>query len=427
MKKRLSGADIVKDDLRRQLREIQSTNNQLAHRKRHLEKRCEIFEDKIAKLRAPSESTQKAKNLTDAALKRVNELSDKLKAAGISDVSDVSLSRRCKELEDHRKKLKRLKEDKVFLVKALIELVGGEASMMGLLDEAKRKEMFSSPGKKGEGKGLTKAELKHGEYASMYKHGKWEFAHPVDTGSGKRIVIMSPGEKKRREEEAEKYRNWCEDQMRSKMPTFMEDEREWGMLKTGYDAVNFFSNSASKRKGAKAKRIKYTPRKKLFAAAVATNRTPQQMVRTKAAGLVLLPDKGGRIHKEGGITVATDAIAEGKEEGGGGAEEKKQESEEAAEDIKALINTTMDTTMGSHVGIDAIGPVVKKKMGIFDFEDYKQEMLQARKKDGQHYRSWKRGYESQHDRIVSNLRGQLRQIDVEAGMARDEILHLGAL
>ena len=77
--------------------------------------------------------------------------------------------------------------------------------------------------------------------------------------------------------------------------------------------------------------------------------------------------------------------------------------------------------------MDTISPDVRKKLGLFEFEDYKQEMLQARKKDGLDYRSWKRGYESQHHQIVSSLRGQLAQIDVAAGMARDEILHLGAL
>mmetsp|Transcript_21428 Transcript_21428/g.44641 ORF Transcript_21428/g.44641 Transcript_21428/m.44641 type:complete len:618 (+) Transcript_21428:191-2044(+) len=409
MKKRLSGADIVRDDLRRQLREIQSTNNQLAHRKRYLEKRCETFTEKIAKLRAPSESTQKAKKLTDAALKRVNELSDKLKAAGVTDVSDATLSRRCTELEEHKKKLKRLKEDKAFLVKAIIELMGGGAPMTNLLEEAKNKEVFSSPkvGRKG-GLGREDVEglnLKHGEYASMYQHGKWNFAHPVNTGTGKRIVIMSPAEKKKREDEAEKYREWCEEQMKSKMPTWMEDEREWGMLKKGYDAVNFFSNSASKRKGVHVKKVQYTPRKQLFAAQVATNRTPKQQVMTKAAGLIVLPDKDKRIDKQGGVVKRTDAEEAGGEEGVAGGTGN------------AIFTSTMDT----------ISPEVRKKLGLFEFEDYKEEMQRARKKDGANYRSWKRGYESQHNQIVSSLRGQLAQIDVAAGMARDEILHLGAL
>ncbi|GMH72462.1 hypothetical protein TrRE_jg13079 [Triparma retinervis] len=408
MKKRLSGADIVRDDLRRQLREIQSTNNQLLHRKRYLEKRCATFTEKIARLKAPSESTQKAKMLTESALKRVNELSDKLKAAGIQDVSDDTLTRRCTELEEHKAKLGKLKEDKVFLVKAIIELVGGEASMANLLDEAKRKEMFSSPSGKGGGGGGGKGgaggkgvEIKHGEYADMYQHGKWNFAHPVDTGTGKRIVIMSPVEKAKREDEAAKYREWAEGKMRSKMPTYMEDEMEWGMLKTGYDAVNFFSNSAVKRKGVNVKKVKYTPRKNLFAAQVATNRTPQQQVMTKAAGLVMLPDKAERIDRQGGIMKETEAFDGGL---GGG------------EDMH-----------GGGRTIDTISPDVRKKLGLFEFEDYKQEMQRARKKDGVDYRSWKRGYESQHDQIVSSLRGQLAQIDVEAGMARDEILHLGAL
>jgi hypothetical protein len=404
MKKRLSGADIVRDDLRRQLREIQSTNNQLLHRKRYLEKRCSTFTEKIARLKAPSESTQKAKKLTESALKRVNELSDKLKAAGIQDVSDDTLTRRCTELEEHKKKLDKLKEDKAFLVKAIIELVGGEASMTSLLEEAKRKEMFSSPSGKGGGGGGGgggKVEVKHGEYADMYQHGKWDFAHPVETGTGKRIVIMSPAEKRKREEEAIKYREWCEEKMRAKMPTHMEDEREWGMLKTGYDAVNFFSNSAAKKKGVHVKKVNYSPRKTLFAAQVATNRTPQQQVMTKAAGLVMLPDNA-RIDKQGGIMKKTEAL-EG--EGGGG-----------------------DTGIqGGRGAMDTISPDVRKKLGLFEFEDYKQEMLQARKKDGLDYRSWKRGYESQHHQIVSSLRGQLAQIDVAAGMARDEILHLGAL
>jgi hypothetical protein len=112
----------------------------------------------------------------------------------MGDTTDEELKRRTAEVESHAAKLSKIRADRLFLTKTLVELVGGESSMLGILDSAKRRERFSSVDDK-ERKKSTAGVLKNQHYANYYNAGKWDFVQPVDTPTGKRVIILPPHEK----------------------------------------------------------------------------------------------------------------------------------------------------------------------------------------------------------------------------------------
>ena len=409
VKRGLSGADIVRDEQKQRLREVQRNIDELKSEKRRLETSCKHMSEKITKENAPSKALMECRKETEIAIRKIDELTDILHEAGITDLSDADLKRRCEELEKKREELKKLKGDKEFLLKTLIELVGGKEKMRSLIDEAAaEKQKTPSPKRKGNGRLSVASLLRNKEYANLYQDGTWDFVHSVDTGTGKRVVIMSPAEKNRREELATNYRLFLEQRMQAKMtPSPAGGKGEgFGLLKTGADAVDFFKKSATaKSRGEQPRKVQYTPRrdkngerKKLLASSVVTNRTPLHEVMTKTGEIVTIPDSHERIDTSGTVQLADKSMRDNATAG---------ESDDQG-DYK-----------------DDNDP--RSRLENSKFDAFKAQMLRLRKKGGIDYRIWKRDYESQHDRIVSSLRGQLQQIDVAAELARDEILHLDSL
>jgi hypothetical protein len=72
-----------------------------------------------------------------------------------------------------------------------------------------------------------------------------------------------------------------------------------------------------------------------------------------------------------------------------------------------------------------------RDFGTFSFEDYQDELEQARKQDNaksdeQVYREWKASYEGNHGKIVKNLREQMSLVEKEKeGLPKSHGLLLG--
>ena len=171
---KMSGADIVKDDLKRQLREIQvkrkggnaksgvcksdrkgveyanpslkskthtcapsqSSCELLVLRKKRLEQSKVDFEEKIEELKAPSDNLVKMELEGKKALDRIERLSKQLQDKGCkggdgSIWSDEKLKEKIREIQERKVKIDKLKEDKKFLLKLIIKLTGqGEVKSM---------------------------------------------------------------------------------------------------------------------------------------------------------------------------------------------------------------------------------------------------------------------------------------------------------
>ncbi|GMI38780.1 hypothetical protein TeGR_g4417 [Tetraparma gracilis] len=192
--KRLSGADIVREDLKKQIRLVSKDALEMQEKKAALMEKCSGFEAKIEKLRAPSVTYLRAREQIDSRAVEINKLKTQLYEIGMGDTTDEELKRRTAEVESHAAKLSKIRADRLFLTKTLVELVGGESSMLGILDSAKRRERFSSVDDK-ERKKSTAGVLKNQHYANYYNAGKWDFVQPVDTPTGKRVIILPPHEK----------------------------------------------------------------------------------------------------------------------------------------------------------------------------------------------------------------------------------------
>jgi len=77
-------------------------------------------------------------------------------------------------------------------------------------------------------------------------------------------------------------------------------------------------------------------------------------------------------------------------------------------------------------GLYPCTPSQRALIGNQGFEHYKEEKEKARNEDTLDFRVWQRGYESQHKRIVGNLKSQLGEIKKGLDNTRNEILHLSA-
>ncbi|GMH47824.1 hypothetical protein TrLO_g3969 [Triparma laevis f. longispina] len=407
--KGLSGADIVKEDLKRQLREIQSHCDQLAKRKQGLQEKCEKHQQKIEKLKAPSETLTSLEKARKAGLSEISRLSDELRVAGVVDfisgdlLSDDQLTKRVDEIKQRKEKLKGLKEDKTFLLKTVIKLMG-EEEVKHMVDEIKRtKDMPAQLQKRIPRRASTIAANTNVSSATTYKTGYWDFVQDVSTATGKRVIVMGDKEWKRRLKEEKQYEEYKEDVH----ATIYRDNHS--IIPLDNEGIDRNHLSAGLRRDfhlehgqhpcsvspvvAKERLVKRVP---LWSSDVATNRT--QMEYRK--------DKTGKLHG-----THTPKALRGSH---GRASPNRGRAESEIEKELELIDH----------GVAPISPEARAKLGYtinnYDFSPYKEQTVEWAMNDT-HFNI---EYKKQQARIYSNLQTQLEEVKKNVEHTQTEIKRL---
>jgi len=201
MKKRLSGADIVREDLKRQIMESQDRIWRLKNERKRQTDRCARNTSKLDQLNKPTSVCVLLKEETDDFKTKVHELKTQLAEAGekFTEMDDVELKGQLDMIEDLKKKLRKIRSDKDFILGTLTELIGGEGALSSLIESAKKKEKMSISHKGSVDNGASRAiEVKNKEYAEKYRRssemdpGSWTHIKKVYDG---RLLVVGPGKK----------------------------------------------------------------------------------------------------------------------------------------------------------------------------------------------------------------------------------------
>ena len=165
----MSGADIVREDLKRQIQESQSAIWRLKNKKKLLTDKCRRYHDSLDRINRPSEKLEKSTRAKEGLLKAIDGFKEVLSGLGgqnsggenLGETDDHVLESKVEEIALHRKKLGKLRDDKNFLLATITDLVGGEGALLSLIEAAKKYEQLPAQMNKGEGKEREVVEIKH--------------------------------------------------------------------------------------------------------------------------------------------------------------------------------------------------------------------------------------------------------------------------
>ncbi|GMH96499.1 hypothetical protein TrVE_jg14433 [Triparma verrucosa] len=478
--KGLSGADIVREDLKKQLREIQSSCDQLAKRKQVMQEKCKKHKQKIEKLKAPSEALQALESQKNSDLKEIARLSDELRKKNMVDpvtgdlMSDDQLMKRVTEIKQRKVKLKGLKEDKKFLVKAVIKLMGEEEvkHMIDKLDASKG--LPEQMTKRIPRRASTIADdsfRKLNHFEKMYHERDddgdktWNFVHlyPTATASSrKRVIVISKKEKEAREKEEKEYQEYVEEQH----TTIYRDNHsiiplnnegiDRNHLSTGlrrdFNSEHGLHPCAVSPVVAKERLVKRVP---LWSSDVATNRTQMVYKKDKTGklfgthtpkanrgplGRSLGSSPTARARTASEINEELNRIADGRGFNSPSASRiETQKLGYTSNTIKANASKALNDPRASpHIrtrgeseiegelglidhGVAPVGPAARAKLGYtintYDFTPYKEQTLEWAENDDFFNIEYKR----QQQRIRDNLETQLNEVRKNVEYTEKEI------